>query len=43
MPGKKESNTTQKRKTHKYSEIEGEEIEEADINKVLGKTTVKSK
>ena len=41
MPDQKK--TTQKRKTHKYSEIEGDEIEEADINKVLGKTTVKSK
>ena len=40
----KEGSTATKRKaTHKYSEIDGEEIEEEDVNKVLGKTTKKSK
>ena len=42
MPGKDEK-TTQKRKAHKYSEVEGEEIEESDVRKVLGKTNNKKK
>ena len=30
-----------KRKTHKYSELDGEEIDEQTINEVLGKTKYK--
>ena len=43
MPGKKEPATTTKRKNVKYSEIEGEEIEESDVRNVLGKTNNKKK
>ena len=32
-----------KRKTHKYAELEGEEIDEQTINDVLGKTKFKGK
>ena len=39
----KEAGAATKRKTHKYSEIDGEEIEEEDVNRVLGKTTQKSR
>ena len=43
MPGKKEANTTTKRKNVKYSEIDGEEIDDQDVRNVLGKTTNKNK
>ena len=33
----------EKRKSHKYKELENEEIDEATINSVLGKTKYKSK
>ena len=33
----------EKRKSHKYKELENEEIDEDTINSVLGKTKYKSK
>ena len=37
------SKKPEKRKTHKYKELEDEDIDEDTINQVLGKTTKKSR
>ena len=43
MSNKVKEGGATKRKTHKYSELEGEEIDEQTINDVLGKTKFKGK
>ena len=39
---KSDQKPSQRKKTHKYSELDGEDIDEATVKEVLGKTTNKS-